>query len=133
MCPEVAVTSTCCMGLEGMCALETDTDHGSGGLEASYPEPKVVGRSVAPGPPRIDLDLDGVIGHLDPGAIGWRCSRSPDVELGSAGEVDHDLLTITVPDLSIGEELGAGQDRKSTRLNSSHVASSYAVFCLKKK
>src|SRR5690625_6880997 len=25
------------------------------------------------------------------------------------------------------------QDRKSTRLNSSHVASSYAVFCLKKK
>src|SRR5437870_7310984 len=30
---------------------------------------------------------------------------------------------------------GAGKttDRKSTRLNSSHVASSYAVFCLKKK
>src|SRR5215510_15742735 len=33
---------------------------------------------------------------------------------------------------------GAGQlagaaDRKSTRLNSSHVAISYAVFCLKKK
>src|SRR5690625_4088058 len=26
-----------------------------------------------------------------------------------------------------------GQDRKSTRLNSSHVASSYAVFCLKKE
>src|SRR5690625_6424811 len=25
------------------------------------------------------------------------------------------------------------KDRKSTRLNSSHVASSYAVFCLKKK
>src|SRR5690625_7028664 len=27
----------------------------------------------------------------------------------------------------------ANQDRKSTRLNSSHVAISYAVFCLKKK
>src|SRR6266508_6391150 len=27
----------------------------------------------------------------------------------------------------------AGLDRKSTRLNSSHVAISYAVFCLKKK
>src|SRR5690625_6166167 len=27
----------------------------------------------------------------------------------------------------------AAEDRKSTRLNSSHVASSYAVFCLKKK
>src|SRR5690606_41073994 len=28
---------------------------------------------------------------------------------------------------------GAGRDRKSTRLNSSHVKISYAVFCLKKK
>src|SRR5690625_6341241 len=27
----------------------------------------------------------------------------------------------------------SNQDRKSTRLNSSHVAISYAVFCLKKK
>src|SRR5690625_7073076 len=29
--------------------------------------------------------------------------------------------------------LSAAGDRKSTRLNSSHVAISYAVFCLKKK
>src|SRR5690606_39732558 len=29
--------------------------------------------------------------------------------------------------------LGLGEDRKSTRLNSSHVKISYAVFCLKKK
>src|SRR5690625_544989 len=29
--------------------------------------------------------------------------------------------------------LGIFSDRKSTRLNSSHVAISYAVFCLKKK
>src|SRR3989442_8901079 len=29
--------------------------------------------------------------------------------------------------------LGQGVDRKSTRLNSSHVRISYAVFCLKKK
>src|SRR5690625_5432360 len=29
--------------------------------------------------------------------------------------------------------LTSGRDRKSTRLNSSHVAISYAVFCLKKK
>src|SRR5205807_6629037 len=28
---------------------------------------------------------------------------------------------------------GAGGDRKSTRLNSSHLVISYAVFCLKKK
>src|SRR5262245_66618606 len=38
--------------------------------------------------------------------------------------------------LDAHEPLAAGQgvvDRKSTRLNSSHLGSSYAVFCLKKK
>src|SRR2546430_7579493 len=30
-------------------------------------------------------------------------------------------------------ERGRGEDRKSTRLNSSHSQISYAVFCLKKK
>src|SRR5690625_6522973 len=34
-------------------------------------------------------------------------------------------------ELSLGEDIVV--DRKSTRLNSSHVAISYAVFCLKKK
>src|SRR5438045_9723134 len=29
--------------------------------------------------------------------------------------------------------LASGRDRKSTRLNSSHLGISYAVFCLKKK
>src|SRR5207249_5254117 len=32
-----------------------------------------------------------------------------------------------------GPQGGTGGDRKSTRLNSSHVSISYAVFCLKKK
>src|SRR5438445_6931582 len=41
-------------------------------------------------------------------------------------------------DRSLGRERGLpelhfGQDRKSTRLNSSHANISYAVFCLKKK
>src|SRR2546426_3958309 len=31
------------------------------------------------------------------------------------------------------EAAAAGRDRKSTRLNSSHLVISYAVFCLKKK
>src|SRR3712207_8791266 len=38
-----------------------------------------------------------------------------------AGQVTHE------------RELGDRQDRKSTRLNSSHANISYAVFCLKKK
>src|SRR5256885_3942796 len=32
-----------------------------------------------------------------------------------------------------GVAIGDEQDRKSTRLNSSHLVISYAVFCLKKK
>src|SRR5207249_10964196 len=35
--------------------------------------------------------------------------------------------------IECGARGGGGQDRKSTRLNSSHVSISYAVFCLKKK
>src|SRR5436309_9208372 len=34
---------------------------------------------------------------------------------------------------ALDRERGADRDRKSTRLNSSHVKISYAVFCLKKK
>src|SRR5256885_10137033 len=37
------------------------------------------------------------------------------------------------PFLQQGVEMRAGVDRKSTRLNSSHLVISYAVFCLKKK
>src|SRR5699024_11490614 len=33
---------------------------------------------------------------------------------------------------SVPAETGSAEDRKSTRLNSSHVSISYAVFCLKK-
>src|SRR5437868_9928631 len=36
-------------------------------------------------------------------------------------------------DLNQGHKCLLGEDRKSTRLNSSHVSISYAVFCLKKK
>src|SRR5713101_9341746 len=34
---------------------------------------------------------------------------------------------------TIGPSGGVARDRKSTRLNSSHMTISYAVFCLKKK
>src|SRR5207253_6575327 len=40
---------------------------------------------------------------------------------------------IAVLVLALGANDGLRGDRKSTRLNSSHVAISYAVFCLKKK
>src|SRR5699024_11554914 len=37
-----------------------------------------------------------------------------------------------VPPVGRADGTAGGQDRKSTRLNSSHVSISYAVFCLKK-
>src|SRR5699024_12701224 len=43
-------------------------------------------------------------------------------------EVEHGLMRVG----TLGE-VATGGDRKSTRLNSSHVSISYAVFCLKKK
>src|SRR5690554_7331724 len=39
----------------------------------------------------------------------------------------------TVNPINFPSTSNAGRDRKSTRLNSSHVRISYAVFCLKKK
>src|SRR5207249_8366065 len=45
-----------------------------------------------------------------------------DAEAGGLGHLPH-----RVPDAAFR------RDRKSTRLNSSHVSISYAVFCLKKK
>src|SRR5690242_21123000 len=50
--------------------------------------------------------------------------------------VDAQLQVDFVPAQRIveGDRMrGALQDRKSTRLNSSHMSISYAVFCLKKK
>src|SRR5699024_11506430 len=49
---------------------------------------------------------------------------------GSAPLVDG--APVTNPE-TIATAIRIGADRKSTRLNSSHVSISYAVFCLKKK
>src|SRR5215510_16075250 len=56
----------------------------------------------------------------------------PDDEaLDSLGTLDH--LQAYFPRAAPPPRSPERQDRKSTRLNSSHVAISYAVFCLKKK
>src|SRR5690606_41200109 len=65
----------------------------------------------------------------------------PDVDLNPFVEgAPLTVGTVLIPEEGTGlveiisESLdAAGIDRKSTRLNSSHVKISYAVFCLKKK
>src|SRR5207302_4362818 len=49
--------------------------------------------------------------------------RTGEGDRGSVGTVDERSGSVV---------RGRGSDRKSTRLNSSHVKISYAVFCLKK-
>src|SRR5256885_5129716 len=52
---------------------------------------------------------------------------------------DYASAALAIASLAETEEMSAsrlelrGADRKSTRLNSSHLVISYAVFCLKKK
>src|SRR5437660_6416797 len=50
---------------------------------------------------------------------------APERQIATFGSTSFDFYLIS--------ELMDRVDRKSTRLNSSHVAISYAVFCLKKK
>src|SRR5439155_16081465 len=56
----------------------------------------------------------------------------PDIRDGGTLEVVLVLRHIS-GQLRVTDHAGVRKDRKSTRLNSSHVAISYAVFCLKKK
>src|SRR5699024_11525283 len=46
---------------------------------------------------------------------------------------EHHCRNKTDKRSKIRNDVGNTKDRKSTRLNSSHVSISYAVFCLKKK
>src|SRR5258707_1471960 len=43
------------------------------------------------------------------------------------------LFGVASSDAFVYDQIESGEDRKSTRLNSSHANISYAVFCLKKK
>src|SRR5690554_7217170 len=53
---------------------------------------------------------------------------------GQRFAIMHELRGAKEPTLDeLLARLGPCEDRKSTRLNSSHVRISYAVFCLKKK
>src|SRR5947199_2397449 len=56
----------------------------------------------------------------------------PSLVAGIAGHVKRDALIITLA-AGVRTAFVEKADRKSTRLNSSHLGISYAVFCLKKK
>src|SRR5256885_11766522 len=84
-------------------------------------------------PPRSTLFPYTTLFRSKPG--GARAPRAP-YHFGGHHE-HHQLSAQTQPVVRAGDEEAvrrlARQDRKSTRLNSSHLVISYAVFCLKKK
>src|SRR5215510_8850425 len=87
--------------------------------------------------------LDGILGFRDGAEHAVRQSQQPPpVRFEPVRRVYHadrlacDWLLVRLhrfEAMSRSITTGAPPDRKSTRLNSSHVAISYAVFCLKKK
>src|SRR3712207_7696885 len=71
-----------------------------------------------------------------PQGVEWNRGETVHLVVGIAARSDEHLqilanLTDVLDDPQIAQRLA--QDRKSTRLNSSHANISYAVFCLKKK
>src|SRR5262245_64907577 len=70
---------------------------------------------------------------------GGRSHWVVDGPLGTHVEWDAEVINEIENELIAWQSLpggtvdSAGSDRKSTRLNSSHLGISYAVFCLKKK
>src|SRR5256885_3722605 len=88
-------------------------------------------------PPRSTLFPYTTLFRSEPYGIGT--SGPGLVAFGSDGgtvlyafDIRHSLVSIVAVD-SVSMDLGPIRDRKSTRLNSSHLVISYAVFCLKKK
>src|SRR2546430_5152359 len=69
-------------------------------------------------------------GLLDGIRVDYYGTPTPLNQMASVSVLDARTLTIQPWEAS---QLKAIEDRKSTRLNSSHSQISYAVFCLKKK
>src|SRR5690606_41254097 len=76
----------------------------------------------------FDRRTRGVQGVFDAGLLFLHLDLGRGTDLdhrNAAGQLNHALLQLLA--------VVVRRDRKSTRLNSSHVKISYAVFCLKKK
>src|SRR5690606_5092153 len=95
--------------------------------------------SPRPVPSSAHPSVDELRAGNDPSVRARQHAKAPRdlrIGVGETAEIlaEHVLVELA-PGLDVPETTGirADLDRKSTRLNSSHVKSSYAVFCLKKK
>src|SRR5690606_21653007 len=86
---------------------------------------------------KIDVLINAAGGNM-PGATVGPTQSFFDININDFKKVvDLNLFGSIIPSIVFGKEMVKNKkgviDRKSTRLNSSHVKISYAVFCLKKK
>src|SRR5690606_11634156 len=90
------------------------------------PEAAQVRRAVERHPDRAPMPRDGRLDRLadPPDRVGNELDAAIRIELPGRR---HEAK------IALADQVHEWQDRKSTRLNSSHVKISYAVFCLKKK
>src|SRR6266480_8011124 len=78
--------------------------------------------------------MSAALVHRGPDGDGWAVRGA-----GGVGCRRHAIIDVAGGAQPLANETGDviavcnGEDRKSTRLDSSHMSSSYAVFCLKKK
>src|SRR5436309_10684523 len=102
---------------------------------------------TAIGAPRIRTDAQVMFFDTDCGGVVHNIAYLRFIEIARTLLVEQ--LGLTLPEMAATQKypvvvrteidyrraakLGDRLDRKSTRLNSSHVKISYAVFCLKKK
>src|SRR2546427_8382849 len=83
-------------------------------------------------PPRSTLFPYTTLFRSLPGERGGALRRLSD-GVGGRGAIRATVELDADAALDLGPGRGHDEDRKSTRLNSSHSQISYAVFCLKKK
>src|SRR5260221_13355313 len=79
------------------------------------------------------VDLDGIDGLIHISELSWSHVNHPSEVVAIGDTVRIKVLDIDRDRQRISLGLKQTQDRKSTRLNSSHTVISYAVFCLQKK
>src|SRR5690606_41774699 len=99
---------------------------------------RVVSCRVAPTPPSYSLSLHDALPICDklpndPGVTSALTDLMPYTLIAAEQSIAREEFAEAQRLSAIIEKADPKADRKSTRLNSSHVKISYAVFCLKKK